>query len=79
LIDNTYTRQVYAIDNLGHTGELSNIRTFIIDTIAPTIPELLAPDNAHIFYTGNIDFLWSGSTDIGVGMSGYMYQISKNI
>jgi hypothetical protein len=59
LVDNTYTRRVYAIDKLGNTGTWSNIRSFTTDTIVPTVPELLYPNNAEIFYTSGRDFLWS--------------------
>ena len=45
------------------------------DTIAPTIPILLSPISGAIV-TGTVNLLRSGVVDTGVGMSGYIYQIS---
>ena len=36
LVDGEYTRRVYAIDNVGLTGTLSDEWTFTVDTIKPT-------------------------------------------
>lgn len=58
MADGTYTRQVYAIDNAGNTGErssatLNNVWSFTVDndTTAPSQVQLISPSSGTIFFT----------------------------
>ncbi|MCX6823315.1 MAG: right-handed parallel beta-helix repeat-containing protein [candidate division SR1 bacterium] len=47
-----------------------------IDKISPSIPMLIRPTNQQVITTGNTNLLRSGGVDIGMGLSGYIYQVS---
>ena len=76
--DGLYYRRVLAFDAVGNTWSRNNIWNLLVDTTAPTIPDLLSPISGTIFTTWAIDMLRSGSIDTGAGVSGYLYQVSSD-
>jgi len=52
---------------------------YTYDNIWPTIPILLSPGSGTIFNIWTVILLRSWSVDIGVGLSGYFYQISTDL
>ena len=63
-------------------GFLSPILTksFFLDSIAPTVSNILLPIDGALSNTGNVALSWDSVTDTGAGLSSnpYMYLISTN-
>jgi len=52
------------------------ITTYLYDNIAPTISDLVSPTTGQTFSIGNITLIWNPAIDSGIGISGYVYQVS---
>ncbi|MCX6824833.1 MAG: right-handed parallel beta-helix repeat-containing protein, partial [candidate division SR1 bacterium] len=50
--------------------------TYLYDNTGPSIPSLLSPSSGQVLSTGTVNLLRSGSVDTGIGLSGYIWQIS---
>lgn len=68
-----YSGQV--IDLAGNTSG-SETRTILKDTVAPTLPSLVSPTSGTYLNTGTALLRRGTSTDTGVGLSGYIRQVS---
>jgi len=89
----TYNTTYCEVTNLTYTSDI-NIRfriqdiagniwtwstwTYVYDATASSTPTLLTPSNGTWLYTGNTTISWSTSTDAGIGLSGYYYQIATD-
>jgi hypothetical protein len=54
------------------------IGTYLYDATPPSTPATQIPLNGAYINTGTITFLRTTGIDLGIGQSGYMYQISSN-
>jgi hypothetical protein len=63
LPDNIYYWRVRSINSIAQVGPWSLSRSFIVDTIAPPAPMLIAPLNNDI-NTGRPSFSWNASTSL---------------
>jgi hypothetical protein len=50
--------------------------SYLYDATAPSIPSNLSPSTGINISTATPTLTWNGSTDAGIGLSGYYYQIS---
>jgi len=57
------------------TGAAQN---YLYDATPPSTPATQIPLSGTYFNTGTITFLRTTGIDLGIGQSGYMYQISSN-
>jgi len=73
--DGTKTVYMRFKDGFENISEVIN-DTIILDTSWPSSPTLLSPVNGSSSTTGTIDLLRSESVDVGVWLSGYLWQLS---
>ncbi|MCX6824161.1 MAG: right-handed parallel beta-helix repeat-containing protein [candidate division SR1 bacterium] len=50
-----------------------------IDTTAPSTPILVSPSSGTMFSTGSVQLIWSAAMDTGIGIGGYIYQVSTDL
>ena len=75
LADGTYNWRVRAVNAYGLASAWSAVRTFVVDTVAPTVaPTLSAPVNGFISSATKPAFSWGSVT----GASSYRIQIANN-
>jgi hypothetical protein len=68
--DGEHSWFVRAVDGAGNTRD-SATRTFTLDTVAPSAPQLLEPPDDVTLAAARPSFSWSAASDSGTGIAGY--------
>jgi len=78
LDERRYFWRVKVFDLAGNQGVFSNSDSFVVDTVAPTIPNLIAPPNDTTIQDSMVILVWNRSQDIRSGVANYQQQFSLN-
>ncbi len=78
LADGLWYWRVCAQDNAGNTGLFSEWTPFTIDTVCPTAPSLLSPENGADIDGTKARFEWTEASDDRTGIEGYLVQFSRD-
>ncbi len=73
-----YYWRVCAFDLAGNQGTFSGRDSFGIDLTAPSVPNLVSPNNGSITNNPNVTFIWKRSTDNISGIDRYTLEYAKN-
>jgi parallel beta-helix repeat protein len=79
LVDENYNWKVRACDNAGNYSDWSIVWTFLVDTVAPSIPLKLAPINGTKTNDNKPTFSWSATTDDSSGIRCYEIWVDNDL
>ncbi len=77
LADGQHFWRVRSRDNAGNTSGWSVVRSLVVDTVAPTVPTLLAPSDGALLATSTPSLDWADSTDVN-GIQDYDAEVSAD-
>ena len=73
-----YYWRVCTFDLAGNQGAFSLRDSFGIDLTAPSVPNLVSPNNSSVTNNPNVTFIWKRSTDNISGIDRYTLEYAKN-
>jgi len=74
LLDSNYNWRVRAIDGAGNVGSFSTVFAFLVDTVVPGVPILIAPSDVALTNDNTPTFDWSDVIDPAPS-SGVLYDL----